>query len=1050
MSSRQISSPKGFQLATVRAALETLTSEVGPKRFLVADEVGLGKTVVARTIIDKMMERRRTPLVVFYAASNLNIAHQNRTKLLELLPTAVERKAAIARADRLTLAASPDERPTHPRLHLYTLTPDTSFPFYRRRGAMGKLKERALIFRILTGKFPSLLESDEFARLCRGRSAGLESWNETLNRYEKISGIRELQESFLNALSVDPKLGIPNADAQSILAAIGRQRPAQIIGSFRSALAMAALKDVKPDLIIFDEFQKFRDLLIDTQSVTTDPLVIALRGGSKRNDPGLLLLSATPYRLYSSRHDDRAGKSHHQDFFELIRFLFGSTKSDPQAVEAELSEFGAIMQATVPDFARLRLLRDSIQKKLARVLSRTERPEIDENAANSQPNHPHSEIQPEDLRVFKHWVARLQSAASPERGKLNLISFAVPYWLSVPLPSQMLGPGYVAWRMAEKERRRRDEPALRKSQRDRLGAPKLWPHPQFRALKNIVAPSRLSLPWVAPSLPWWNLEGPWATSGAAGGKLIIFSRFKAVPPALASMLSFDLESSLSARLRHNYRRAGEAQPLQLKANRPTLLALFFPSPALIAYTDPRLGQPKSLTEVRHSMRRQVRDLLQRRLRVKVFKSGPSRPLWKLLPALEQKCADVFSGGTFHSWKELRKLWLAASSGQEEVSRQILGRFDVCAGDLLTAVTEREISTLAEFALSGPGVALGRALFRYDKSCITSAGFGSLLDACWNGLRPYLNRSIFHAALTRRGQTYMRAIPEAIVAGNFESVMDEHLWITSRLDADAISLFSINLKKLLGLREGRHAVHEPGAADPSFSLRCHAAMPFSKAKSEKPSSAKAKAEKSINRDEDRLRTDDLRRSFNSPFWPHVLATTSLGQEGLDFHVWCRQLLHWDLCASPLDLEQREGRIQRFGGLSVRFTLAQQLSVPALAAAGTSTSPWSVLAERAEKNFEEDKSGLSPWWSCPGEKIDRVFVVLPQSGQSHRFNELSDQRWRYRLALGQPHQQDFIDSVSQLPDDGRRKYALCLSAWHNGIGKIPTTSLSSESRNSWPTM
>ena len=72
-------------------------------------------------------------------------------------------------------------------------------------------------------------------------------------------------------------------------------------------------------------------------------------------------------------------------------------------------------------------------------------------------------------------------------------------------------------------------------------------------------------------------------------------------------------------------------------------------------------------------------------------------------------------------------------------------------------------------------------------------------------------------------------------------------------------------------------------------------------------------------------------------------------------------------------------------------------------------------------------LSPWWSCPGEKIDRLFVVLPHSRQTDRFDQLSHLRWLYRLALGQPHQQDFIESVSQLPDDGRQKFALSLSAW-----------------------
>src|ERR1700730_17388439 len=85
---------------------------------------------------------------------------------------------------------------------------------------------------------------------------------------------------------------------------------------------------------------------------------------------------------------------------------------------------------------------------------------------------------------------------------------------------------------------------------------------------------------------------------------------------------------------------------------------------------------------------------------------------------------------------------------------------------------------------------------------------------------------------------------------------------------------------------------------------------------------------------------MRRSFNAPFWPHVLTTTSLGQEGLDFHVWCRQLLHWDLCPSPLGLEQREGRIQRFGGLSVRCALADNLRPEALPEVGEKISPWSL--------------------------------------------------------------------------------------------------------------
>jgi hypothetical protein len=1013
MTSRRISEAKGFQIATAQAALQTLASEDGPRRFLVADEVGLGKTVVARTIIQDLLKRRRRPLVVFYVCSNLNIAHQNRAKLLELLPTEEEQDAASAAADRLTLAANPNKRPNHEKLHLYTLTPDTSVPMYRRRGGLGRLEERALILRLLKGRFPTL-DTAWFSAKCRGSQAKETSWNAALRQHEHIDGIRELQDQFLAALGEDKHLGLASVDANSILQAADQKRPSHFMGSLRTALAMAVLRDVRPDIVIFDEFQKFREMLIDAPKVSPDSITMALRGG-RANGHGVLLLSATPYRLYSSRQEEAAGTSHHQDFFELICFLFGPESKQPKEIERAFLDFGAMMLAKeTPNLKMLSDVRNEIQRRLRTVMSRTERP--NSTGPSLEANHPLSEIRQQDLRVFRHWVARLQEGQKTERGKVDLISFAVPYWLSVPLPIQMLGSGYIAWRRAEKGRKRRDELIFRRTQRDHLEAPLSWPHPQFRALNDIAPPSRLALPWIAPSLPWWDLQGPWAVPGANAGKLLIFTRFKAVPPALASLLSFNLEASFANRLRRNYRRAGEAQPLQFKEDRPTLPALFFPSPTLIAFTDPRRDPSADLADVRKSMRRQVGELLRDKLGIQIKKSGGRRPLWKLLPALERTREWRMPESDLPTWQELRGHWRAAATGQAEAIGRVLAQWSEAADAGLGAVTQSEVAALAEFALSGPGVVLGRSLYRFDPECIVNSKYAQLLDASWNGLRSYLSRSLFQAALTRRKQRYTHAIPEAVVAGNLESVLDEHLWIASRLDADAITHFPRDLVKTLGLHEGRHRVYEPGLGDDPFQLRCHAAMPFANARIENASGG-----------EDRLRTDEMRRAFNTPFWPHVLATTSLGQEGLDFHVWCRQLLHWDLCPSPLDLEQREGRIQRFGGLSVRTALAGQYGDHALGEGGLHSSPWMVLAHHADQEFSADTSGRSPWWSCPGEKIDRVFVVMPQSRQTIKFDQLSRLRWLYRLALGQPHQQDFIETVMQMPSDGREDYVLSLSAW-----------------------
>ncbi len=51
----------------------------------------------------------------------------------------------------------------------------------------------------------------------------------------------------------------------------------------------------------------------------------------------------------------------------------------------------------------------------------------------------------------------------------------------------------------------------------------------------------------------------------------------------------------------------------------------------------------------------------------------------------------------------------------------------------------------------------------------------------------------------------------------------------------------------------------------------------------------------------------------------LATTSVGQEGLDFHLYSHAILHWNLPSNPVDLEQREGRVHRFKGHAVRKNL-----------------------------------------------------------------------------------------------------------------------------------
>ena len=131
-----------------------------------------------------------------------------------------------------------------------------------------------------------------------------------------------------------------------------------------------------------------------------------------------------------------------------------------------------------------------------------------------------------------------------------------------------------------------------------------------------------------------------------------------------------------------------------------------------------------------------------------------------------------------------------------------------------------------------------------------------------------------------------------------------------------------------------------------------------------------------------RVGQVRRSFNSPFWPLVLASTSVGQEGLDFHAYCHAVMHWNLPSNPVDLEQREGRIHRYKGHAVRKNVAAKHGVEVLDAGPEDA--WYTVFEAAREQSSVGR-GLVPYWPFPVSDrayIERHVPVLPLSPQPRR--------------------------------------------------------------------
>lgn len=161
-----------------------------------------------------------------------------------------------------------------------------------------------------------------------------------------------------------------------------------------------------------------------------------------------------------------------------------------------------------------------------------------------------------------------------------------------------------------------------------------------------------------------------------------------------------------------------------------------------------------------------------------------------------------------------------------------------------------------------------------------------------------------------------------------------------------------------------------------------------------------------------RLGSVRDAFNSPFRPFALATTSVGQEGLDFHPYCYRLYHWNLPGNPVDLEQREGRVHRFKGHAIRLNLAHNQTDVVRGAGADKSDPWHAMfnAARAEAAVDSD---LIPYWIYEGPvKVERRVPTLPFSREVRRLEWLKRSLTLYRLAFGQPRQEDLLEYLHSL--------------------------------------
>lgn len=983
---------KQFQKNTVEAVLEGLRNETTSRRFLVADEVGLGKTMVARGVIAGLLGECRGSLRVFYLASGGRIGSQNAGRLVP------EGQTSPSSVDRLGLMHQ-QHRQGKGGLQLFTLTPETSF---RIRGS-GAWMERAFLRTLLRTRIGRELTRGECRQLERESpfhgSMNPEKFEREAKRYCRQHRPSEsLSASFAAVLK--RRYG---SLLCSGLISHARGHRMKVLALLRRALAEAELRANAPDLLICDEFQKYRDLLLGKAAPTAEQeMMQTLLAGRAGKPTRVLLLSATPFRLYAERWQEALEPDGSRELFDLLEFLGGAelavnAKTLFSGFSRALRRFASSTNDDAPALqTEVESLKRALEQNLRPVLCRTERPQKEDETVLEIES-----LQTQDLAAFQH-VARVLGAEKDAEDMLGRHRLdAVAYWSSVPLAAQALGMGYVAWKRAWEQgmlTTTRPGPLLRKASsigRNRA----LVSHPKLRHLHRIHPPAASALPWVAPSLPWWPLGNEWVKTaeGAAHGapeKLLLFSRFRAAPQSIAALTSLGVERAISQRGASGKK----ARPLKASAKSMGTFTLFHPSPWLIRYADPLAAAGGNWKDIVNRVKTQLRSAL-KACGVQIVAKLPRRSLWKVVAGLEKRCR--MEEAVRKGWQRLPRR--TAQGNAEDTSlavRQALERWQAAAADV-TAVTSRELAGLALLALEAPGVVAGRALFRHDEKVLVER-FAGIVSLSWHGFASYLGDPVFRRGTGARGSVQQQ-LRGWVRDGCLESVLDEHLAYAEGAPGTNKQPEEL-LEQSLRVHAGSATFYPAGlnGGSDKFRVRCHAAVPFGGNEHDDDNSGSKPS-----------RSDELRVAFNSPFRPFLLATTSVGQEGLDFHPWCSEVAHWDLCSSPLDLEQREGRVQRYLGLAGRRQLAASYGGHALSLLGTKpqrSSPWTIIFRCAETGANDD-GGLSPWWVTPGAKIKSHVFAMQFSRDHRRYERLRMLRTLYRLALGQPNQEDLLDSLGQ---------------------------------------
>ena len=725
----------------------------------------------------------------------------------------------------------------------------------------------------------------------------------------------------------------------------------EIFIKMREICSFFRIKQIKPDLIILDEFHRYADKNIQEE---VDKLL------STKNTK-VLLLSATPYNMHisaangeSDSYDmnDEGSKNEKQvnvfsELKDVIEYLenenisqrvsksIGKIRDEILTLCTLSSESKYTAAKWIDQWNKVVTIQKGIEKELSKYLLRTERYMAFNiyEGDDTLETHDVKKLPPE---IFKVEAETYKSAVQRDNNRVMLYYKHTPWFLSFAKNYKSLGSEE---RDTGKKRKEHKTLSIEKYNKRKLLGNKdylFWDgvdcnpkHFKTEALIREAMPDGIEkLLWIPPVIPYYKLEGCFAEH-ADFTKTLVFANHVMSTKAIAAILSKRVQIVSSDQKDFNediFKYVGIRDTELIKRH----VKLYTP----VRKDSYSANGGSNLEEIIENIKKKIKA-------DNSFVAEGDNPHLSALIAV--------ASPTVCAYRTLSSLKGIDEKMAIDCAKKI--------GDAFVEYLKDAAKRSHVLALNGIG------------NC------NDLLRYCANGCI----QSVI--------DEYLFMIRKEITPVNINDVCDT---ITRLLEPShtKIKFFSRNLlvsdnKDLLTLN------------DEDF-VECTFAERFT-------------TDKSDSEDNDEKHYKHTKDSFNSPFLPFVLATTPMAQEGLDLHFYCHRIMHWGLPVSPVDFEQREGRINRRRCHLIRKRAALCYRYDDK----YGVEMWMDVFDSLKQNKDlyEKNKGMYPDWYIPKDdkenypndnknwpQLIRVISNHPYSKEYYRYERLKTAIDIYRLSLG----------------------------------------------------